>query len=35
LRLRVGTATAIDVPIADAERVWSDAVPRYFAKRVA
>jgi hypothetical protein len=31
----VGGKGAIDVPIAEAERAWSDAVARYFDKRVA
>ena len=35
LRIAVGGDVAVDVTLADAERAWSDAVQRYFAKRVA
>ena len=35
LRIAVGGDVAVDVTVADAERAWSDAVQRYFAKRVA
>jgi phosphoribosylformylglycinamidine synthase len=35
IRVAVGGATAIDVALADAERVWTSAIERYFAKRVA
>jgi phosphoribosylformylglycinamidine synthase len=35
LRIAVGGELAVDVTLVDAERAWSDAVQRYFAKRVA
>ena len=35
LRLTVGGEAAIDLAVADAERAWSSAIERYFAKRVA
>ena len=35
LRIAVSGEMAIDVTLADAERAWSDAIQRYFAKRVA
>ncbi|HUK32855.1 MAG TPA: phosphoribosylformylglycinamidine synthase subunit PurL [Vicinamibacterales bacterium] len=35
LRITVGGAAAVTLAVADAERVWSNAVERYFAKRVA
>jgi phosphoribosylformylglycinamidine synthase len=35
LRIAVGGHVAISVAVSDAERAWSDAVERYFAKRVA
>ncbi len=35
LRIAVGGDVAVDITLADAERAWSDAVQRYFAKRVA
>jgi phosphoribosylformylglycinamidine synthase subunit PurL len=35
LRIAVGGEMAVDVTLADAERAWSDAIARYFAKRVA
>jgi phosphoribosylformylglycinamidine synthase subunit PurL len=35
LRIAVGGDVAVDVTVADAARAWSDAVQRYFAKRVA
>jgi phosphoribosylformylglycinamidine synthase len=35
LRIAVGGDLAVDVALVDAERAWSDAVQRYFAKRVA
>jgi phosphoribosylformylglycinamidine synthase len=35
LRIAVGGDMMVDVTLADAERAWSDAIQRYFAKRVA
>jgi phosphoribosylformylglycinamidine synthase II len=35
LRIAVSGEMAVDVLLADAERAWSDAIQRYFAKRVA
>jgi phosphoribosylformylglycinamidine synthase len=35
IRVVVGGAAAIDVPLGEAERVWSSAIERHFAKRVA
>jgi phosphoribosylformylglycinamidine synthase len=35
IRIAVGRETAIDVPLAEAERTWSSAIEQYFAKRVA
>ena len=35
LRIAVGGEMAIDVSVDDAERVWSTAIERYFAKQVA
>jgi phosphoribosylformylglycinamidine synthase len=35
LRMSVGGELAVDVAVAEAERAWSDAIQRYFAKRVA
>jgi phosphoribosylformylglycinamidine synthase len=35
LRIAVGGRAAIDLPVDEGERVWSDAIERYFAKRVA
>jgi len=35
LRISVGGATSIDLPVGEAERVWSTAIDRYFARRVA
>jgi len=35
LRMAVAGAVAIDQAVDDAERVWSSAIDRYFAKRVA
>jgi len=35
LRVEVGGEMAIDVSIGEAERVWSTAIERYFAKKVA
>jgi len=35
IQIAVAGTTAIDVSLADAERVWSSAIERYFAKRVA
>jgi len=35
LRIAVGGSVAVDVTVADAERAWSDALQKYFVKRVA
>jgi len=35
IRIAVGGAPAIDLPLAEAERVWSSAIEQYFVKRVA
>ena len=35
LRIAVSGEMAVDVTVADAERAWSDAIARYFVKRVA
>ena len=35
LKIAVGGDTLVDVAVADAERAWSDAIERYFARRVA
>jgi phosphoribosylformylglycinamidine synthase subunit PurL len=35
LRIAVGGEMAVNVTLAEAERAWSDALQRYFAKRVA
>jgi phosphoribosylformylglycinamidine synthase len=35
LRISVGGRTAIDVPVHDAERVWSTAIEKRFVRRVA
>jgi phosphoribosylformylglycinamidine synthase len=35
IRISVEDEPAIDVPVEDAERVWSDAVARHFSRRVA
>jgi phosphoribosylformylglycinamidine synthase len=35
LRIVVGDSVAVDVALADAERAWSDALQKYFVKRVA
>ena len=35
LRIAVGGDVVVDVTVAEAERAWSDAIQRYFAKRVA
>jgi hypothetical protein len=35
LRMAVGGAIVIDQSVDEAERVWSTAIDRYFARRVA
>jgi phosphoribosylformylglycinamidine synthase subunit PurL len=35
LRILVGGVPAVDIAVADAERVWSQGLERYFGKRVA
>ena len=35
LEIRVGGARAVDIAIADAERVWATALEQFFARRVA
>ena len=35
LRIATGGNIVIDVPVAEAERLWSTAIERYFAKKVA
>jgi phosphoribosylformylglycinamidine synthase len=35
LRMAVGGQSAVDLPVANAERVWSGAIEKYFVKRVA
>jgi phosphoribosylformylglycinamidine synthase subunit PurL len=35
LRIAVDGRVAVDMPVSDAERVWSSTIERYFAKRVA
>ena len=35
LRIAVDGRFAVDMPVGDAERVWSSTIERYFAKRVA
>jgi phosphoribosylformylglycinamidine synthase subunit PurL len=35
IRIAVGGAYAIDVPVAESERAWSTAIERYFVKKVA
>jgi phosphoribosylformylglycinamidine synthase II len=35
LRIAVGAATAIDVPVADAERIWSTVIEGFFSRRAA
>jgi len=35
LRMSVGGAIAVDLPVEAAERAWSTAIDRYFAKQVA
>ena len=35
LRVSVDGHNAVDVPVADAERVWSGTIEEYFARRVA
>ncbi len=35
LRIAVGGSVVVDVTVADAERAWSDALQKYFVKRVA
>jgi phosphoribosylformylglycinamidine synthase len=35
LRIAVDGRVGIDMPVIDAERVWSGTIERYFAKRVA
>jgi phosphoribosylformylglycinamidine synthase len=35
IRIAVGGAHAIDVPVAESARVWSTAIERYFVKKVA
>ncbi len=35
LRIAVAGEMAVDLPLSDAERAWSDAIQRYFVKRVA
>jgi phosphoribosylformylglycinamidine synthase len=35
LRVAVDGRIAVDMPVSDAERVWSSTIERYFAKRVA
>jgi phosphoribosylformylglycinamidine synthase subunit PurL len=35
LRIAVGGDVVVDVTVADAERAWSDALQKYFVKRVA
>jgi phosphoribosylformylglycinamidine synthase subunit PurL len=35
VRIAVAGEIAVDLPLVDAERAWSDAIQRYFVKRVA
>jgi hypothetical protein len=35
LCIAVGGSVVVDVTVADAERAWSDALQKYFVKRVA
>ena len=35
IRIAVSGRTAIDLPVAEARRAWSDAIERYFRKKVA
>ncbi len=35
LRIAVDGRVVVDMPVTDAERVWSSTIGRYFAKRVA
>jgi phosphoribosylformylglycinamidine synthase len=35
LKIAVAGETAVEIPVLDAERVWSTAIERYFARRVA
>jgi phosphoribosylformylglycinamidine synthase len=35
IRISVGGEGVIDLDVADAERIWSDAIQRYFVRRVA
>jgi phosphoribosylformylglycinamidine synthase len=35
LRIRISGETTIDIPVSEAERVWSSAIERHFARRAA
>jgi hypothetical protein len=35
LRIAVGSDVVVDVPVGEAERIWADAIARYFTRRAA